>query len=128
MLNSKKALQTHILVLIIISFGVAFFLSNVIDYIYLPDPQVCEYYNFKVIPRCASEDVVEFSVKNTEENVLNLIINGNEESVNPTSSKDIKLETTKSTLEIEVEVLVGEDYMMCNDKKQEIDIGEFRKC
>ena len=76
MLHSKKALQSHIFVLIIISIAMSVFLSVILTQIYGEDNIECKKISFEITNACKKDNSISFDIQNNYIAPIEYKVNG----------------------------------------------------
>ncbi len=133
MLNSKKGIQSHILILLIVSITMALFLSVVLTQIYGDDNKLCKKITFEVTNPCRKGETASFFLNNNNAQPVEFKINGKRDILKYYVPANGKKEITVSIQDkhiIKIVPLVKQmgDIFECNGKLETINSEVLTKC
>lgn len=131
MFKNKKAIHTHIRILLIVSFGMTFLFTTIASPLFTVDHPNCVDYNYEVIAKCKRTGGVEFTIKSEK----NMLLDFNTEKdkaykIEEDSTKKFSLNTPEDNLKITpyFTSLKGDIIYECKGKSTSININNLLKC
>ena len=132
MIKSRKAVETHLLALLGISFVMTIVLLSTINLVYEPDREECQKVNFEIVSACKERVNAEIKVKNLGNSAIKLEINGKTNPnyiVGQASDKLINVPILgKDNIEIIPLVTVDSATFQCRGIIEKIDLNTLLKC
>ena len=133
MFYSKKALQSYILILIIVSILMGLFLSIILTQIYGEDNVTCKQIKYEVSNACKKDNSIAFDVKNDYLNPIEYKVNGKRDITKYlVDSKKIRkfYVSTKDNSVVHITPLIKESNKIfeCRGKVKSINSEVLIKC
>lgn len=131
MIISKKGLQSHMLIIILVSAILTFLVIGILAPLFVVDPAKCQSYKYEIVSKCKADSTLEIEIKNVADNIIGINVNDVvEETLVIGESKVIRFYNKNDKIFIIpfFKEALSDEIFQCKSQKENIDVRRVKNC